>query len=207
MKKMLILFLGWLNGLMLLSQNNMIETYFDKELKLPLSNYVSMPAVASFSDTIVNKFLNLGSLDYEVSSSPEFFNIYDTEPSEYGISGKITQTFIFQKNIDLIGLVPLHDDFYCFILRSEDISSIKYDLWCVSKKYEALGHLCLFYGYKTRIAESDLDFIMVDSEILADKTILWTQNDRGLIIKRKFKLGSKGQFYQTSEGVEGEYEY
>ena len=77
----------------------------------------------------------------------------------------------------------------------------------MSKKYEALGHLCLFYGYKTRIAESDLDFIMVDSEILADQTILWTQNDRGLIIKRKFKLGSKGQFYQTSEGVEGEYEY
>ena len=76
MKKMLILFLVWLNGLMLLSQNNMIETYFDKELKLPLSNYVSMPAVASFSDTIVNKFLNFESLDYDVSSSPEFFNIY-----------------------------------------------------------------------------------------------------------------------------------
>ena len=33
------------------------------------------------------------------------------------------------------------------------------------------------------------------------------ENDRGLIIERKFKLGSKGQFYQTSEGVEGEYEY
>lgn len=206
MKKMLVLFL-WIKGLMLFSQNNMIEMYSDKELDLPLSNYVSMPAVASFSDTIVNKFLNFESLDYDVSSSPEFFNIYDTEPSEYGISGKITQTFIFQKNIDLIGLVPLHNDFYCFILRSENLSSIKYDLWCVSKKYEALGHLCLFYGYKTRIAESDLDFIMVDSEILADQTIMWTQNDRGLIIKRKFKLGSKGQFYQTSEGVEGEYEY
>lgn len=203
---MLVLFL-WIKGLMLFSQNNMIEMYSDKELDLPLSNYVSMPAVASFSDTIVNKFLNFESLDYDVSSSPEFFNIYDTEPSEYGISGKITQTFIFQKNIDLIGLVPLHNDFYCFILRSENLSSIKYDLWCVSKKYEALGHLCLFYGYKTRIAESDLDFIMVDSEILADQTIMWTQNDRGLIIKRKFKLGSKGQFYQTSEGVEGEYEY
>ena len=207
MKKMLILFLVWLNGLMLLSQNNMIETYFDKELKLPLSNYVSMPAVASFSDTIVNKFLNFESLDYDVSSSPEFYNIYNTKPREYGISGRITQTFIFQKNIDLIGLVPLHDDFYCFILRSENTSSIKYDLWCVSKKYEALGHLCLFYGYKTRIAESDLDFIMVDSEILADKTILWTENDRGLITKIEFKLNSDGKFAQVSHTVEGEYEY
>ena len=207
MKKMLILFLGWLNGLMLLSQNNMIETYFDKELNLPLSNYVSMPAVASFSDTIVNKFLNFDSMDYDVSSSPEFFNIYDTKPREYGISGKITQTFIFQKNIDLIGLVPLHKDFYCFILRSENISSIKYDLWCMSKKYEVLDHLCLFYAYKTSPAKSDLDLIMVDSEILADKTILWTQNDRGLIIKRKFEFDPEGQFYQISEEVEGEYEY
>ena len=62
---MLVLFL-WIKGLMLFSQNNMIEMYSDKELKLPLSNYVSMPAVASFSDTIVNKFLNFESLDYEV---------------------------------------------------------------------------------------------------------------------------------------------
>lgn len=66
MKKMLVLFL-WIKGLMLFSQNNMIETYFDKELNLPLSNYVSMPAVASFSDTIVNKFLNFDSLNREVS--------------------------------------------------------------------------------------------------------------------------------------------
>lgn len=206
MKKMLVLFL-WIKGLMLFSQNNMIEMYSDKELDLPLSNYVSMPAVASFSDTIVNKFLNFDSLDYDVSSSPEFFNIYDTEPSEYGISGKITQTFIFQKNIDLIGLVPLHNDFYCFILRSENLSSIKYDLWCMSKKYEVLDHLCLFYGYKTRIAESDLDFIMVDSEISTDKTILWTENDRGLITKIEFKLNSDGKFAQVSHTVEGEYEY
>jgi hypothetical protein len=48
---------------------------------------------------------------------------------------------------------------------------------------------------------------MVDSEILADKTILWTQNDRGLIIKRKFEFDPEGQFYQISEEVEGEYEY
>lgn len=206
MKKMLVLFL-WIKGLMLFSQNNMIEMYSDKELDLPLSNYVSMPAVASFSDTIVNKFLNLGSLDYEVSSSPEFFNIYDTEPSEYGISGKITQTFIFQKNIDLIGLVPLHNDFYCFILRSEDISSIKYDLWCMSKKYEVLDHLCLFYGYKNQPNESEIEFIMVNSEILANKTIKWTENDRGLITKIEFKLNSDGKFAQVSHTVEGEYEY
>lgn len=206
MKKMLVLFL-WIKGLMLFSQNNMIETYFDKELNLPLSNYVSMPAVASFSDTIVNKFLNFDSLNREVSSSPGFFNIYDTEPQEYGISGGIVQYFIFQKNIDLIGLVPLHNDFYCFILRSENLSSIKYDLWCMSKKYEVLGHLCLFYGYKNQPNESEIEFLMVNSEILANKTIKWTENDRGLITKRKFKLNSDGKFAQVSHTVEGEYEY
>lgn len=203
---MLVLFL-WIKGLMLFSQNNMIEMYFDKELDLPLSNYVSMPAVASFSDTIVNKFLNFEPLDYDVSSSPEFYNIYNTKPREYGISGRITQTFIFQKNIDLIGLVPFHKDFYCFILRSENISSIKYDLWCMSKKYEVLGHLCLFYGYKNQPNESEIEFIMVNSEILADKTILWTENDRGLITKIEFKLNSDGKFAQVSHTVEGEYEY
>lgn len=206
MKKMLVLFL-WIKGLMLFSQNNMIEMYSDKELDLPLSNYVSMPAVASFSDTIVNKFLNFEPLDYDVSSSPEFYNIYNTKPREYGISGRITQTFIFQKNIDLIGLVPLHNDFYCFILRSENISSIKYDLWCMSKKYEVLGHLCLFYGYKNQPNESEIEFIMVNSEISTDKTILWTENDRGLITKIEFKLNSDGKFSQVSHTVEGEYEY
>jgi hypothetical protein len=185
----------------------MIEMYSDKELDLPLSNYVSMPAVASFSDTIVNKFLNFEPLDYDVSSSPEFYNIYNTKPREYGISGRITQTFIFQKNIDLIGLVPLHNDFYCFILRSENLSSIKYDLWCMSKKYEVLGHLCLFYGYKNQPNESEIEFIMVNSEISTDKTILWTENDRGLITKIEFKLNSDGKFAQVSHTVEGEYEY
>lgn len=206
MKKMLVLFL-WIKGLMLFSQNNMIEMYSDKELDLPLSNYVSMPAVASFRDTIVNKFLNFEPLDYDVSSSPEFYNIYNTKPREYGISGRITQTFIFQKNIDLIGLVPLHNDFYCFILRSENLSSIKYDLWCMSKKYEVLGHLCLFYGYKNQPNESEIEFIMVNSEISTDKTILWTENDRGLITKIEFKLNSDGKFAQVSHTVEGEYEY
>lgn len=206
MKKMLVLFL-WIKGLMLFSQNNMIEMYFDKELDLPLSNYVSMPALASFSDTIVNKFLNFDSLDYDVSSSPGFFNIYNTEPREYGISGGIVQYFIFQKNIDLIGLVPLHNDFYCFILRSENLSSIKYDLWCMSKKYEVLDHLCLFYGYKNQPNESEIEFIIVNSEILANKTIKWTENDRGLITKRKFKLNSDGKFAQVSHTVDGEYEY
>ena len=203
---MLVLFL-WIKGLMLFSQNNMIEMYFDKELDLPLSNYVSMPAVASFSDTIVNKFLNFDSLDYDVSSSPGFFNIYNTEPREYGISGGIVQYFIFQKNIDLIGLVPLHNDFYCFILRSENLSSIKYDLWCMSKKYEVLDHLCLFYGYKNQPNESEIEFIMVNSEISTDKTILWTENDRGLITKIEFKLNSDGKFAQVSHTVDGEYEY
>ena len=203
---MLVLFL-WIKGLMLFSQNNMIEMYSDKELDLPLSNYVSMPAVASFRDTIVNKFLNFEPLDYDVSSSPEFYNIYNTKPREYGISGRITQTFIFQKNIDLIGLVPLHNDFYCFILRSENLSSIKYDLWCMSKKYEVLGHLCLFYGYKNQPNESEIEFIMVNSEISTDKTILWTENDRGLITKIEFKLNSDGKFAQVSHTVEGEYEY
>jgi hypothetical protein len=185
----------------------MIEMYFDKELDLPLSNYVSMPAVASFSDTIVNKFLNFDSLDYDISSSPGFFNIYNTKPREYGISGRIIQYFIFQKNIDLIGLVPLHNDFYCFILRSENLSSIKYDLWCMSKKYEVLDHLCLFYGYKNQPNESEIEFIMVNSEISTDKTILWTENDRGLITKIEFKLNSDGKFAQVSHTVEGEYEY
>lgn len=206
MKKMLVLFL-WIKGLMLFSQNNMIEMYSDKELDLPLSNYVSMPAVASFSDTIVNKFLNFESLNREVSSSPGFFNIYDTEPQEYGISGRIVQYFIFQKDIDLIGLVPLHNDFYCFILRSEDINSIKYDLWCMTKKYEVLDHLCLFYGYKNQPNESEIEFIMVNSEISTDETILWTENDRGLITKIEFKLNSDGKFAQVSHTVEGEYEY
>ena len=206
MKKMLVLFL-WIKGLMLFSQNNMIEMYFDKELDLPLSNYVSMPALASFSDTIVNKFLNFESLDYDVSSSPGFFNIYNTEPREYGISGEIVEYFIFQKNIDLIGLVPLHNDFYCFILRSENLSSIKYDLWCMSKKYEVLDHLCLFYGYKNQPNESEIEFIMVNSEILANKTIKWTENDRGLITKREFKLNSDGKFARVSHTVDGEYEY
>jgi hypothetical protein len=203
---MLVLFL-WIKGLMLFSQNNMIEMYSDKELDLPLSNYVSMPALASFRDTIVNKFLNFDSLDYDVSSSPGFFNIYNTEPREYGISGGIVQYFIFQKNIDLIGLVPLHNDFYCFILRSENLSSIKYDLWCMSKKYEVLDHLCLFYGYKNQPNESEIEFIMVNSEISTDKTILWTENDRGLITKIEFKLNSDGKFAQVSHTVEGEYEY
>lgn len=69
---------------MLFSQNNAIENYFDRELKLPLSNYRSMPVVASFSDTIVNNFLNSDSLDRNISSSPEFFEIYITKPLRWG---------------------------------------------------------------------------------------------------------------------------
>lgn len=107
----------------------------------------------------------------------------------------------------MIGLVPLHNDFYCFILRSEDINSIKYDLWCMTKKYEVLDHLCLFYGYKNQPNESEIEFIMVNSEILANKTIKWTENDRGLITKIEFKLNSDGKFAQVSHTVEGEYEY
>jgi hypothetical protein len=48
---------------------------------------------------------------------------------------------------------------------------------------------------------------MVNSEISTDKTILWTENDRGLITKIEFKLNSDGKFAQVSHTVEGEYEY
>ena len=77
----------------------------------------------------------------------------------------------------------------------------------MSKKYEVLDHLCLFYGYKNQPNESEIEFIMVNSEILANKTIKWTENDRGLITKREFKLNSDGKFAQVSHTVEGEYEY
>ena len=190
------------------SQNNAIENYFDRELKLPLSNYSSMPVVASFSDTIVNNFLNSDSLDHNISSSPEFFNRYFTMPLRWKVCGS-PETFIFKQKIDLIGVVPLHSDFYCFILKSEDLESLKFDLWCMSKgKNIVSDHLCVYYGYKRFPKEgSDIEYEVVKSEILANKRILWVHNDRGLITKKELELGPDGHFLQISSTTEGEYEY
>ena len=190
------------------SQNNAIENYFDRELKLPLSNYRSMPVVASFSDTIVNNFLNSDSLDHNISSSPEFFNRYFTMPLRWKVCGS-PETFIFKQKIDLIGVVPLHSDFYCFILKSEDLESLKFDLWCMSKgKNIVSDHLCVYYGYKRFPKEgSDIEYEVVKSEILANKRILWVHNDRGLITKKELELGPDGHFLQISSTTEGEYEY
>lgn len=204
MKKKLILFF-LLYSTIAFSQNGGIESYVDEELKLPLSDYFSMPVIASFSDTIVNKFLEFDSLDYDVSSSPDFFNVYSTKPKKYGIHGK--GHFIFERKIDLMGFVPLHSDFHCFILRTENLNAIKYDLWCMSKNYLVLGHLCLFYGNKEHINDDDVETKLVESEIFKDGTILWQHNNSGLIITREFILDSNGRLLQLSEKTDGEYEY
>lgn len=207
MKKLFVFFM-WLNSLMLFSQNNAIENYFDRELKLPLSNYRSMPVVASFSDTIVNNFLNSDSLDRNISSSPEFFEIYSIIPLRWKEMGS-PETFIFKPKIGLIGFVPLHSDFHCLILKSEGLSALKYDLWVMSKRKNIVSdHLCVYYGYKRSSREgSDIEFEVVKSEILANKRILWVHNDRGLITKKELELGPDGYFLQISSTTEGEYEY
>lgn len=207
MKKLFVFFM-WLNSLMLFSQNNAIENYFDRELKLPLSNYRSMPVVASFSDTIVNNFLNFDSLDRNISSSPEFFGIYITKPIRWGEMGS-SETFIFKPKIGLIGFVPLHSDFRCFILKSEDLETLKFDLWVMSKRKNIVSdHLRVYYGYKSFPKEgSDIEYEVVKSEILANKRILWVNNNRGLITKKELELGPDGYFLQISETTEGEYEY
>ena len=189
-------------------QNNAIENYFDRELKLPLSNYRSMPVVASFSDTIVNNFLNSDSLDRNISSSPEFFEIYSIIPLRWGVCGS-PETFIFKPKIGLIGFVPLHSDFHCLILKTEDLDALKFDLWVMSKRKNIVSdHLCVYYGYKSFPKEgSDIGFEVVKSEILANKRILWVHNDRGLITKKELELGPDGHFLQISSTTEGEYEY
>ena len=198
----------WLNSLMLFSQNNAIENYFDRELKLPLSNYSSMPVVASFSDTIVNNFLNFDSLDRNISSSPEFFGIYITKPIRWKEMWS-SETFIFKPKIGLIGVVPLHSDFRCFILKSEDLETLKFDLWVMSKRKNIVSdHLRVYYGYKSSPKEgSDIEYEVVKSEILANKRILWVNNNRGLITKKELELGPDGHFSQISSTTEGEYEY
>jgi len=191
-----------------LRQNNAIENYFDRELKLPLSNYRSMPVVASFSDTIVNNFLNSDSLDRNISSSPEFFEIYSIIPLIWEEMGS-PETFIFKPKIGLIGFVPLHSDFHCLILKSEGLSALKFDLWVMSKRKNIVSdHLCVYYGYKSFPKEgSDIEYEVVKSEILANKRILWVNNNRGLITKKELELGPDGYFLQISETTEGEYEY
>lgn len=198
----------WLNSLMLFSQNNAIENYFDRELKLPLSNYRSMPVVASFSDTIINNFLNFDSLESYISSSPEFFGIYITKPIIWEEMWS-PETFTFKPKIGLIGVVPLHSDFHCFILKSEDLETLKFDLWVMSKRKNIVSdHLCVYYGYKSFPKEgSDIEYEVVKSEILANKRILWVNNNRGLITKTEFELGPDGHFSRISETTEGEYVY
>lgn len=182
--------------------------YFDQEIKLPINNYLSLPTGYTFSDTLLNNILNLNvrPFKYDISVTPRFLAKFRSRSLHYVIwPSNEEQTYI--PKFRAIGNIDLNPNYYCFLLRKDELEFISLEIWSVSHEGVPLSHICVFSADRVIDASEDLETPIVQSKITEKGEILWDYNERGLHVMQVYRLNDSGKFELVSTKSEGKFEY
>lgn len=189
------------------AQNCEMAKYFDQEIKLPINDYLSLPTGYSFNDTLLNNLLNLNVKPFkrDISVTPRFIAKYRSRSLNFTSLSNEAQTYI--PKFRAIGNLDLNPNYYCFLLRKDELEFISVEIWSVSREGVPLSHICVFSADRVTFASEELETPIVQSKINENGEILWDYNERGLHVMQVYRLNDSGKFELVSTKSEGKFEY